>query len=99
MIRFFLKRLIAKNRELILAEAVLVSGFMQLFMKPVNTGISWTREEKRELKQHIRHLAGYVPVLMIFLLPGGSLLLPFLADMLDRRKQRRDAGSKPQGSE
>ena len=99
MIRFFFSRLFAKNRNLILKEADLVSGFMHLFMKPVNTGMSWTREEKRELKQHIRHLSGYVPVLIIFLLPGGSLLLPFLAEMLDRRKQKRDAESKPQPRE
>lgn len=51
MIRFFMKRLVAKNRELILNEACLINGFMSLFMKPVNSGVSWTREEKRELKQ------------------------------------------------
>jgi len=96
MIRFFLKRLVAKNRELILKEAGLINGFMSLFMKPVNSGISWTREEKRELKQHFRHLSLYVPVLIIFLLPGGSFLLPFLAEVLDRRKQKRPAGSEPQ---
>ena len=96
MIRFFLKRLVAKNRELILKEADLINGFMSLFMKPVNSGISWTREEKRELKQHFRHLSLYVPVLIIFLLPGGSFLLPFLAEVLDRRKQKRPAGSEPQ---
>jgi hypothetical protein len=96
MLRFFLKRLIAKNRELILREAVLISGFMHLFMKPVNTGMSWTKEEKRELRQHIRHLSGYVPVLIIFLLPGGSFLLPFLAEILDRRKKKRESASEPQ---
>jgi hypothetical protein len=96
MVRFFLKRLIARNRELILREAVLIKGFMHLFMKPVNTGVSWTKEERRELKQHIRHLSGYVPVLIIFLLPGGSFLLPFLAEILDRRKKKRETESKPQ---
>src|SRR5512134_1766496 len=96
MIRFFMKRLVAKNRELILKEACLINGFMNLFMKPVNSGVSWTREEKRELKQHIRHLSVYVPVLIIFLLPGGSFLLPFLAEILDRRKKRRGTASKPQ---
>jgi len=69
---------------------------MSLFMKPVNSGVSWTREEKRELKQHIRHLSVYVPVLIIFLLPGGSFLLPLLADILDRRKRKRPEGSEPQ---
>ncbi|MBI5847709.1 MAG: hypothetical protein HZB31_07150 [Nitrospirae bacterium] len=89
MIRFVLQRLIAKNRELLLREALLMNGFMVLFMKPVNTGTGWTKEEKQTLKKHIRHLASYVPVLIIFLLPGGSLLLPFLAEVLDRRKKKR----------
>ena len=99
MIRFFLRRLIAKNRERILREAVLINGFMHLFMKPVNTGQSWTKEEKRELKRHIRHLSGYVPALIVFLLPGGSLLLPLLAEILDRRKKKRETASKPQVAE
>jgi len=92
MIHYLLKRLIAKNRELILREAVQINGFMNLCMKPVNTGISWTKEEQFLLKQHVRRLSGYVPVLILFLLPGGSFLLPFLSEILDRRKRRRDQG-------
>jgi hypothetical protein len=30
-----------------------------------------------------------VPVIIVFLLPGGSLMLPFLAEVLDRRKTIR----------
>lgn len=89
MIRFFLKKLIAKNKEFILKEATYIEGFMHLLMKQRNTGIKWTKEEKEQLKANIKHLSAYVPVLIIFLLPGGSLLLPFLSDILDRRKERR----------
>jgi hypothetical protein len=30
-----------------------------------------------------------VPVIVIFILPGGTILLPILAEILDRRKKRR----------
>jgi len=94
MIRFFLTKLLNKNKELMWQEARFINGFMTLLMKRRNTGIKWTREEKAELKNNIKHLSMYVPVLIIFLLPGGSLLLPFLAEILDRRKKNRDTGSK-----
>ncbi|MEW6108957.1 MAG: hypothetical protein AB1632_07325 [Nitrospirota bacterium] len=89
MIRIFLKRLLVSNKYFILKEASYINGFMHLLMKPKNTGIKWTKEEKAQLKQNIKHLSAFVPVLIIFLLPGGSLLLPFLPDILDRRGERR----------
>ncbi len=94
MILFFLKRLISRNKEIILKESSYITGFMQLLMKPRNTGEGWTREEKDKLKIAVKHLSSYVPVLIIFLLPGGSLLLPFLAEILDRRKAPRVPESK-----
>ena len=89
MIRFFLQRLIKKNRDMILREAVMISGFMVLLMRPINTGERWTKEQRQELKGHFRHLSAYIPVLILFLLPGGSLLLPVFAEILDRRSERR----------
>lgn len=71
-----------------------ISGFLGLFFKQRNTDEKWTKEEKAELKTHLKHLSMYVPVIIIFLLPGGSLLLPILAEVLDRRKQRRSAPAK-----
>ena len=96
MLRSLLNRLISGQRSLILAEAVMIKGFMALLMKPLNSKTPWTRQEKRELKSHIRHLSAYVPALVIFLLPGGSLMLPLLAELLDRRKKKRPPGSKIQ---
>lgn len=89
MIRFLLKKLLEKNRTFLLKEADFVSGFMHLLMQPRNTGMQWSREEKKKLKNDLRHLSVYVPAIIIFLLPGGSLLLPFLAEILDRRKIKR----------
>ncbi|NPV03441.1 MAG: hypothetical protein HPY67_01740 [Syntrophaceae bacterium] len=81
--------MLERYRDLFYAEAGAMRGFMALLMKPRNTGIPWTQEELRRLKQYIRHLAGYVPCLVIVLLPFGTLLLPAMAEVLDRRRTRR----------
>jgi len=94
MIRFLLQKIISRQKELILQEATLIQDFMRLLMTLRNTGQRWTRKEKKELKLHLIHLSAYVPVLMVFLLPGGSLLVPILADTLERRKKGREIKSK-----
>jgi hypothetical protein len=91
MIRFFLKRLLLKNKDLIFSEAQRFQGFLNLFFKPRNTDAEWTKEEKEQVKKYLKRLSLYVPILIIFALPGGSLLLPILAEVLDRRKGRRVA--------
>ncbi|HSB04970.1 MAG TPA: hypothetical protein VLK23_07205 [Thermodesulfobacteriota bacterium] len=89
MIISYLKKLIVKNREFILSEVLAVKGLMYLLMKNRNTGEKWTGEEKKEIKIHLRHISKAIPVIIVFLLPGGTLLLPFLAEALDRRKKKR----------
>jgi LETM1-like protein len=89
MIKSYLARQIRNNREFILREVLAVKGLMQLLMKNRNTGERWTREERKEIKRHLRNISKIVPVILIFLLPGGSILLPVLAAVLDRRKTLR----------
>jgi len=89
MIIAYFKRLVTTNKALILEEVLAVKGLMQLLMKQRNTDQRWTKEEKREIKNHLKSISKIVPALIIFLLPGGSLLLPLLAEVLDRRKTRR----------
>jgi hypothetical protein len=60
-------------------------------MKSRTTGPPWTSEEKRKIKLHLVQLSRIVPALTVFMLPFGSLLLPFLAEVLDRRKLPRGA--------
>jgi hypothetical protein len=94
MIRLFLKRHILKNRALILQESRYIKEFTNLLMKQRNTGVKWTGDEITRLRSQLKHLSLYVPALIIFVLPFGSLLLPFLAEILDRReKSRADKGS------
>jgi hypothetical protein len=89
VIRAFLKSLLIKHKALFFQEAQRISGFLYLLMKQRNTDEKWTPEEKKEIKRHLKVMAMYIPILLIFLLPGGSLLLPFLAEVMDRRKTRR----------
>jgi hypothetical protein len=89
MLKLFLKSLILKNRDLIFQEAQQMQGFLVLLFKQRNTDLKWTQEEKKQIKRHLKRLSAYVPVILIFVLPGGSLMLPLLAEILDRRKKRR----------
>lgn len=89
MNRAFLRQIIARQRTLVLREAEQLQGFMALLMKRRNAQGPWTREEIALLKAHVRRLSLYLPALVLFALPGGSLLLPLLAWTLDRRRRRR----------
>lgn len=90
MVRRYLIRLFASNKEFILKETVAVNGAMKLLMKNRNTGEPWTREELAQLRRHFLRLSLIVPALLIFILPFGSIILPVLAEMLDRRKEPRN---------
>ncbi len=89
MLKFILKRFILKNKDLIFHEAQQMQGFLFLLFKERNTDLKWTKEEKEQIKTYLKHLSAYVPIIILFILPGGSLLLPVLAEVLDRRKKRR----------
>jgi len=91
VIRAFLKSLLIKHKALFFQEAQRISGFLHLLMKQRNTDEKWTPEERKKIKRDLKVMAMYIPILIIFLLPGGSLLLPFLAEVMDRRKTRRTA--------
>ncbi len=89
MIRNYIKRLIVINKEAILMEVLSIKGLIQILMKTRNTDEKWTKQEKKEIKRHLRNVAKIVPAVALFSFPGGSLLLPILAEVLDRRKIRR----------
>jgi hypothetical protein len=87
--------MVAKHKSLFLHEAEKINGFMKLLMKPRNSHEKWTNEEKKMLRSHLWHLSYYIPALAIFALPFGSLLFPFLAEILDRRKKGRATVAMP----
>ena len=89
MIKKYIRRLIITNKEALLMEVLAIRGLMQLLMKTRNTDEKWTREEKIEIKRHLKNIAKIIPAIALFSLPGGSFLLPILAEVLDRRRTRR----------
>ena len=95
MIKTFVSSILAKNKNLLLHEAEKISGFMALLMKTKNTRQRWTGEEKKLLRAHLWRLSWYIPVLIIFALPFGSLLFPVLAEMMDRRQNRQNGVHHP----
>ncbi len=93
IIKRYFKRLLMKNKAFLLDQVLSVKGLMALLMKNRNTGEKWTKEEKREIKRHLKNVSKMVPVIIVFLLPGGTIMLPFLAEVLDRRKTIRRPGT------
>ena len=89
MIKSYFRSLAVKNRDLIVEEGEQIRGFMHLLMKHRNTGERWTPEETEDLKSHVKRLSLHVPVLIMIALPFGLVLLPILAEILDRRKKSR----------
>jgi hypothetical protein len=89
MIMDFIRQRLIRHRETIIAEILHVKGLMQIIMKQRNTGQKWTTEEIQEVRLHLKSLALAIPCIFIFILPGGSLFLPILAEVLDRRKIKR----------
>ena len=89
MIKKYLKKLILINKQAILMEVLSITGLMRMLMKIRNTDERWTKEEKKEIRMHLRNIAKIIPTIAIFSLPGGASLLPILAEALDRRKTRR----------
>ena len=75
-------------------EFASVQGLMPLLMKPRNRQ-KWSREDKRELALHMKHMARLSPYIAVIVLPGGLAMLPVLAWWLDRRRSR---GARPPAS-
>ena len=80
---------LCKQREFILTNVLEAQGLMRLLMKPRNSGLPWSRDEVGRIRAHLKTLARLIPALVVFLLPGGLLLLPLLAEVLDRRQGPR----------
>ncbi len=87
--RIMIQQIIRKHKALILHEASQIHGFLRLLMKQINTDEKWTREERLEIRRQLKHLSLYIPALIIFCMPFGMLLVPVLAEVLDRRSARR----------
>jgi hypothetical protein len=84
-----MKGICATWRAAILQEVLEIRGLMRLLMKPRNTRATWTATERSEIIRHLKEISKSLPLLALFCLPGGSLLLPIFVAFLDRRRTRR----------
>lgn len=66
-----------------------IRGAIPLLMKPRN-GVKWTAQDRHDLKHMLRAASAVYPYLIIWVLPGSILLLPFLAWHLDARRKDRE---------
>jgi hypothetical protein len=80
-----IKAYLVKYRDIIKKEVYSANNLMSLLMQ--GTQRKWTRSEKNQIKVHLVHLSKTIPAIMVFLLPGGSIFLPLLIELLDRRKK------------
>jgi hypothetical protein len=81
---------LARWRRFAYARFSRVEGFVRVLMKPRN-GEPWTPADRRFLREGLAQLARWTPAFLLFLLPGGMLLLAACAWLLDRRQRERDA--------
>jgi hypothetical protein len=79
-----------RERDHLVSEVSKIGGLMPLLMKRRNQG-AWTAAEKAELRLQVGRLKSISPYLLLSVVPGSFLALPFLAWWLDRRRQLRGA--------
>jgi hypothetical protein len=72
-------------RRSVFARLSRLEGFVRVLMKPRN-GQPWSPQDRLLLRAEMRAAARWVPAFLVFLLPGGMLLLPVYAWALDRRR-------------
>jgi hypothetical protein len=88
-----IRGIVEREKKHLEDELARTQTLMPLLMKPRN-GAKWTRDEKRELVDHLKRIGGMGRYVALLLLPGGLALLPLLAWWLDRRRDKRPP-SKP----
>jgi len=77
-----------REKQFLLQELVQIRGLMPLLMKPRNKQ-HWTSDDKAQLREHLRRLTQISPYLVVFVMPGGLLMLPALSWWLDRRRNKQ----------
>jgi len=83
-----IRGIVVREKKFLEDELARTQTLMPLLMKPRN-GAKWTKDEKRELVDHLKRIGGMGRYVALLLLPGGLALLPLLAWWLDRRRDKR----------
>lgn len=87
----------SRERRRLGEELATIKGAWPLLMKQRRGG-TWTHDDRQQLRMMVRSASSVSPYLVIWVLPGSVLLLPFVAWYLDTRRQRAggsESGTKP----
>ncbi|WP_339661649.1 LETM1 domain-containing protein [uncultured Polaribacter sp.] len=75
-----IKKILIKNKNSLLQELRQSKEAMSLIKKSTRTKLTGT--EKDKIKIHLLDICKTIPSLAIFLLPGGTFLLPLLIKLI-----------------
>lgn len=78
----------SREKDRLRLELEQIKGAVQLLMKQRNGG-RWTEQDRQELRTILRSVSSVSPYLLLWVLPGSLLILPFLAWHLDTRRKKR----------
>ena len=78
----------SREKDRLRHEIGQIRGGISLLMKQRNGG-KWTVQDKQQIRLILRRISSVSPYLLIWVLPGSLLILPFLAWHLDNRRKRR----------
>ena len=84
----------SREKDRLRHEIGQIRGGITLLMKQRNGG-KWTAQDKQDIRLILRRISSVSPYLVIWVLPGSLLILPFLAWHLDNRRKRRIADANP----
>ena len=78
----------SREKSRLRGELTQIKGALTLLMKQRNGG-TWSVEDRQELRKLMRSITSVSPYLLVWVVPGSLLILPFLAWHLDTRRKRR----------
>lgn len=78
----------SREKDRLRHEIGQIRGGIALLMKQRNGG-KWTTQDKQDIRLIVRRISSVSPYLVVWVLPGSLLILPFLAWHLDSRRKRR----------
>lgn len=84
----------SREKDRLRHEIGQIRGGIAVLMKQRNGG-KWTVQDRQDIRLVLRRISSVSPYLVIWLLPGSLLLLPFLAWHLDNRRKRRVEDVRP----
>ncbi|MFC7288801.1 hypothetical protein ACFQPC_12185 [Herminiimonas glaciei] len=79
----------SRERVRLWDEMTQMRGLLPLLMKQRN-GYRWTELDRKRIKVHLHKLVELSPYMVLFVAPGGFIVLPVLAWWLDRRRLKHD---------